>query len=89
MKLYLLDFLITAYIFEEFKNLSPGDLTDLRSALVNNVTFACLAVRYRLHTHLISRACALTDAISKFVKHQEKRNHEVDQEVTYILGFGV
>ena len=28
---------------------SPGALTDLRSALVNNTIFACLAVRHQFH----------------------------------------
>ncbi|XP_036140493.1 endoribonuclease Dicer isoform X2 [Monomorium pharaonis] len=39
----ILDFLITCYIYDHCGILSPGDLTDLRSALVNNITFACLA----------------------------------------------
>uniref|UniRef100_V5GZ09 Endoribonuclease n=1 Tax=Anoplophora glabripennis TaxID=217634 RepID=V5GZ09_ANOGL len=35
----ILDFLITCYIYESCGSLNPGELTDLRSALVNNNTF--------------------------------------------------
>lgn len=45
----ILDFLITSYIFESCGNLKPGELTDLRSALVNNVTFASYVVKLGLH----------------------------------------
>lgn len=45
----ILDFLITAHIYENNPRLSPGDLTDLRSALVNNVTFAAYVVKLGLH----------------------------------------
>ncbi|XP_066584904.1 endoribonuclease Dcr-2 isoform X2 [Prorops nasuta] len=76
----LLDFLITGYIYENCGNLTPGALTDLRSALVNNITFACLTVKYGLHTGLLAYAPALNDVIDRFVKFQVQRNHIVDDE---------
>ncbi|KAL1131763.1 hypothetical protein AAG570_011376 [Ranatra chinensis] len=76
----ILDFLITAHIYDKCGNLSPGELTDLRSALVNNVTFACLIVRFGLHKFILARACTLTDIINKFVQHQESRNHVIGAE---------
>lgn len=81
----ILDFLITCYIYESCGNLSPGDLTDLRSALVNNITFACLAVRYGLDTALLSYAPKLHEAIDRFVKFQQERNYVVNDELLWIL----
>ncbi|CAL7946238.1 unnamed protein product [Xylocopa violacea] len=81
----ILDFLITNYIYENCGNLNPGTLTDLRSALVNNITFACLTVRHGLHTALLSYVPELNDIINRFVKFQEERNHVVDDELLWIL----
>ncbi|XP_051160014.1 endoribonuclease Dicer-like [Leptopilina boulardi] len=81
----VLDFLITVYIYEYCGELSPGDLTDLRSALVNNITFACLSVRYGLHTALLAYVPLLHDTINRFVKFQEEKNHAVDVELLWIL----
>ncbi|CAL1687755.1 unnamed protein product [Lasius platythorax] len=81
----ILDFLITCYIYESCGNLSPGDLTDLRSALVNNITFACLAVRYGLDTALLAYAPKLHEAIDRFVKFQQERNYAVNDELLWIL----
>lgn len=80
-----LDFLITSHIYNRCKNISPGELTDLRSALVNNVTFACLSVRYGFHKFMLTKACKLTDIIRRFVEHQEKRNHKIGAEVSINL----
>lgn len=77
--------MITCYIYENCGNLNPGALTDLRSALVNNITFACLAVRYGLHAALLAYAPKLNDIIDRFVKFQEERNHVVNDEVLYYI----
>jgi endoribonuclease Dicer len=45
----ILDYMITRFLFEHKKQYSPGVLTDLRSALVNNTIFASLAVKYNFH----------------------------------------
>ncbi|XP_076280664.1 endoribonuclease Dcr-2 isoform X2 [Lasioglossum baleicum] len=81
----VIDFLITCYIYEYCGNFNPGALTDLRSALVNNITFACLAIRYGLHTALLTYVPQLNDAIIRFVKFQEERNHIVNDELLWIL----
>ncbi|XP_025991526.1 endoribonuclease dcr-1 [Solenopsis invicta] len=81
----ILDFLITCYIYEKCGNLSPGELTDLRSALVNNITFACLAVRYGLHIALLAYAPKLDEIIDRFVKFQEDRDYVVNDELLYVL----
>ncbi|KOB76458.1 Uncharacterized protein OBRU01_05716 [Operophtera brumata] len=46
----ILDFLITSHIFENSPDMKPGQLTDLRSALVNNVTFAAYVVKLGLQS---------------------------------------
>ncbi|XP_047345738.1 endoribonuclease Dicer isoform X1 [Vespa velutina] len=81
----IIDFLITGYIHQYWELLSPGEITDLRSALVNNITFACLTVKYGLHTALLSYSPQLNDIIDRFVKFQEERNYVVDNENLWIL----
>ncbi|CAL8072085.1 unnamed protein product [Orchesella dallaii] len=73
----VLDFLVTNYICTETKLTDPGKITDLRAALVNNVTFASLAVRYGLQTYLKYNSKTLADYISKFKAYQDEHNHEV------------
>lgn len=80
----VLDFLITTYIFERCTHMDPGKLTDLRSALVNNTTLACIAVRNKFHLHLLAHSPALTTTICKFAQYQEKMHHKVTDQV-YLL----
>ncbi|XP_014251027.1 endoribonuclease Dicer isoform X2 [Cimex lectularius] len=81
----ILDFLITIHIYEKCGNLSPGELTDLRSALVNNVTFACLIVRQGIHLHMNFLSCELSEIINRFVEHQENRGHKIGAEVLFLI----
>nr|XP_018899828.1 PREDICTED: endoribonuclease Dicer [Bemisia tabaci]XP_018899829.1 PREDICTED: endoribonuclease Dicer [Bemisia tabaci]XP_018899830.1 PREDICTED: endoribonuclease Dicer [Bemisia tabaci] len=81
----ILDFLITCYIFEKGQHLTPGQVTDVRSACVNNVTFACLAVRYSMHKSLLCRSVTLLKEIDKFAKYQEGKNHRIGEEVLILL----
>lgn len=64
----LLDYLITRYLFEDPRCHSPGTLTDLRSALVNNTFFASLAVKYQFHKYLQYISDELFQVIDGFVK---------------------
>ncbi|XP_053604305.1 endoribonuclease Dicer [Plodia interpunctella] len=82
----ILDFLITCHIFENCENLKPGELTDLRSALVNNVTFASYVVKLGLHKYMCSQLNPkLNNAIIAFVEHQEQRDHEILEDVLYLI----
>ncbi|KAK4422330.1 Endoribonuclease Dicer3a [Sesamum alatum] len=65
----VLDILITLHLYENHKNVDPGDLTDLRSASVNNDNFAIAAVKGNLHLHLQHSSLYLENQISEFVKH--------------------
>ncbi|VDN50660.1 unnamed protein product [Dracunculus medinensis] len=53
---------------------SPGVLTDLRSALVNNTIFASLAVKYNFHKHFVAMCPGLHFMIEKFVELCKEKN---------------
>lgn len=77
----VLDFLITCYIFEQNPDMNPGKLTDLRMALVNNVTLSCICVRNEFHKHLLYENAALLQAIMHFEKFQRDQNFVITSEV--------
>jgi len=81
-KLYnISDFLITTYIIDHCNNKTPGEITDIRSSLVNNITFASLSIRIGLHRFILAKSVKLTEAIEKFYVHQQKNNYKIGQEV--------
>nr|CDS29834.2 dicer 1 [Hymenolepis microstoma] len=71
----VLDYTVTRVLFEStdgetVRELSPGGLTDLRSALVNNAVFGALAVTHcGLHAYLRGTAPYLTEGTSAFLRH--------------------
>lgn len=73
----VLDFLITAFTFEQCPELGPGKLTDLRSALVKNVTLASTIIRHDLHKFLQAENSELSSAIARFAHHQSINGHHV------------
>lgn len=77
----VLDFLITLYIGERCTDMDPGKLSDLRSALVNNNTLACICVRYAIHKHILSQSSVLSEIVDKFVDFQNDQNHLVTENV--------
>lgn len=81
----VLDFLISAFIYERCPHMDPGELTDLRSALVNNVTLACITVRNQFHLHILSQNLQLSEHIEKFVDFQIKVKHEVTEHVDLLM----
>ncbi|KAK1429456.1 hypothetical protein QVD17_11665 [Tagetes erecta] len=64
----VLDLLITRHLFNKHNDIDPGELTDLRSASVNNENFAYAAVRRNLHPYLQYRSGYLQTQISDYVK---------------------
>lgn len=78
----VLDFLVTSYIYDKCQKLSPGKITILRAALVNNGTFAAFAVRIGLQKYCKYRSSELFYNIDAFVKYQQENNHEIIDEVT-------
>lgn len=63
-----MDYLITSYLFSTYPKLKPGQLTDLRSVLVNNKAFANVAVDRSLHNFLMFDSSGLSEAINNYVK---------------------
>ncbi|KAF5804663.1 putative ribonuclease III post-transcriptional gene silencing PAZ-Argonaute family [Helianthus annuus] len=63
----VLDLLITRYLFKKHSDIDPGELTDLRSASVNNENFAYAAVRRNLHAYLQYCSGTLQTQISNYV----------------------
>lgn len=81
----ILDFLITCHIFESCGNLDPGELTDLRSALVNNNTFGSLVVRHNLHKYMLMINSKLQSMVDRFADFIESKKFEIDDEVLILL----
>lgn len=80
-ELFSTDFLVTNYILKETNISDPGKITDLRSALVNNITFASLAVKYQFHHFLKYHSELLKNFIDQFVMYQQGNNHKVSNQV--------
>lgn len=64
----VLDLLITWHLYQSHTDVDPGDLTDLRSAAVNNDNFAQTAISRNLHQHLLHSSGVLENQISEYVK---------------------
>ncbi|XP_071079246.1 endoribonuclease Dicer-like isoform X2 [Haliotis cracherodii] len=76
----ILDYVITRHLYEDSQKYSPGILTDLRSALVNNNIFAALAVKWDFHKYFKAISPALFHVIEKFVARQKDKEDEIDIE---------
>lgn len=79
----VLDYLITRHLYEDSRMHSPGELTDLRSALVNNTIFASLAVRHGFHRYFRHLSPGLQEVIERFIRIQEESGHALVEE--YLL----
>jgi endoribonuclease Dicer len=77
----VLDYLITRHLYEDPRQHSPGALTDLRSALVNNTIFASLAVRHNFHKYFRHLSPGLNEVIDRFVRIQNENGHVISEEV--------
>lgn len=84
----VLDYVITRHLYEDVKAYrTPGELTDLRSALVNNNIFAYLAVKYDFHKYFKYLSPDMFTIVDSFVLNQKKRNDEFDLEEDVLLFF--
>ena len=63
----VLDYLITSYLYSVYPSLKPGHLTDLRSACVNNTSFADVAGKWSFHKYMICDSSVLREAIAKYL----------------------
>ncbi|KAI8431594.1 hypothetical protein MSG28_016083 [Choristoneura fumiferana] len=76
----ILDYLITRHLYEDPRRHSPGALTDLRSALVNNTIFATLAARHGFHKYFRHMSPGLNEVLTRYVKIQEENGHSISEE---------
>ena len=77
----VLDYLVTCHLMSTEKNLSPGTVTNLRSALVNNNTLADVAVKNGLHKHLLQQSPELFKRISVYVDEHDQLETEENNNV--------
>lgn len=68
----VLDYAVTAHLYFKYPGLSPGLITDLRSASVNNECYAQAAVRAGLHKHILHASQDLQRQIVNTVLNFEK-----------------
>ncbi|XP_022776009.1 endoribonuclease Dicer homolog 2-like isoform X2 [Durio zibethinus] len=64
----VLDYLITLHLYNKYPGISPGLLTDLRSASVNNNCYALSAVKAGLHKHILQSSQKLYKHIKETVE---------------------
>lgn len=64
----VLDLLITRHLYASHTDVDPGELTDLRSALVSNENFAQAIVRNNMHKHLQHGSGILLEQVTEYVK---------------------
>uniref|UniRef100_A0A0E0EZ43 Dicer-like protein 3b n=1 Tax=Oryza meridionalis TaxID=40149 RepID=A0A0E0EZ43_9ORYZ len=64
----VLDLLITRHLYATHTDVDPGELTDLRSALVSNENFAQAVVRNNIHSHLQHGSGILLEQITEYVR---------------------
>nr|WOA03172.1 DICER-like protein 2 [Abelmoschus esculentus] len=64
----VLDYLITLHFYNKYPGISPGLLTDLRSASVNNNCYALSAVKSELHKYILHGSQKLYKDIKETVQ---------------------
>ncbi|RLN16547.1 hypothetical protein C2845_PM02G11130 [Panicum miliaceum] len=64
----VLDLLITRHLYASHTDVDPGEITDLRSALVSNENFAQAVVRNNIHNHLQHGSGILLEQITEYVR---------------------
>ena len=64
----ILDYLITYFVYLQNPQMTPFQITQLRSALVNNIFYASIVVKYNLHKYLRQSNPILTKSIIDFSK---------------------
>lgn len=63
-----LDFHFVQKIFEDHKELTPGELTALKSLLASNATLSALGVNLGLHKYIASNSAMLHNTVNKYAE---------------------
>ncbi|KAM0886804.1 hypothetical protein ACQ4PT_029462 [Festuca glaucescens] len=74
----VLEYLITSYLYSSYPDLTPGQITDLKSLAVNNYSLAYVAVQKCIHKYLIKDSNYLSAAVNKFENYIKLPNSEKD-----------
>ncbi|KAL2941463.1 Endoribonuclease Dicer-like protein 2 [Bienertia sinuspersici] len=72
----VLDHLITIHLYSKYPEMTPGLLTDLRSASVNNECYALCALRAGLHKHILHASQTLYKQMAAAVASFEQSSVE-------------
>ncbi|XP_054796957.1 endoribonuclease Dicer homolog 2 isoform X2 [Prosopis cineraria] len=72
----VLDFLVTEHLYNKYPDLSPGLLTDMRSASVNNDCYARSAIKADLHKHILHASQELHRDIVSTINDFDKLSSE-------------
>lgn len=72
----LLDFLVTQHLYFRHAKLTPGQLTDIRQALVNNNIFATIAVKNDYHKYLKQMSPQWFKTVENFINRLEDEAEE-------------
>ncbi|XP_057429681.1 endoribonuclease Dicer homolog 2-like isoform X2 [Lotus japonicus] len=90
----ILDYLITVHMYEKYPGMSPGQLTDMRAASVNNDCYAWSAIKAGLHKHILHVSQDLhkhiTEALENFYRLSSSSTFgwDIDMETPFpkVLG---
>ncbi len=81
----IIDYLVTCYIYVKFPKYSPGKISEMRSAMVNNMMFAEIAVKeLELHKHMLHTSPNLFGEIAEYSDWLEKvwkKNEEENKSI--------
>jgi endoribonuclease Dicer len=79
----VLDYMMTMHLYEEHPGLSPGLLTDLRSASVNNDCYAQSVIKAALHKHILHASQELHRQLIIMLKNFESSSSASPQVPTF------
>uniref|UniRef100_A0A2P2JM52 Endoribonuclease Dicer homolog 2 n=1 Tax=Rhizophora mucronata TaxID=61149 RepID=A0A2P2JM52_RHIMU len=82
----LLDYLVTVHLYHKYPKMSPGLLTDMRSASVNNDCYAQSAIKGGLHKHILHASQKLHKDIADVIRNFEEITSE--EKITSESTFG-
>ncbi|KAJ7978287.1 Endoribonuclease Dicer-like [Quillaja saponaria] len=72
----VLDYLITLHLYNKYPGMSPGLLTDMRAASVNNDCYARSSIKAELHKHILHASQELHKHIIQTIDSFEKLSSE-------------
>lgn len=77
-----IDYIIARHLYRNPKNLNSNELTDIHTHLVNNTSFATIAVRNQFHQYIRLISKKHSDFINSFVRLAQKHNYIMANDVS-------